>query len=171
MGRTKIITTLLTVACLGLGVTTGVLVKINLEQKSQLSSLKENKNKTKLKKAKNLTVKDEVKNKKVNKNTIEKVDYGEMKRKMALALDAYNAKKQGIQTKTEMTYISLWRKIGKFVRVGVTEDPCGPASYQAILEEKSDGSWETLTAGHMVPDDEKALMKSRGVPEELYASE
>ena len=62
MGRTKIITTLLTVACLGLGVTTGVLVKINLEQKSQLSSLKENKNKTKLKKAKNLTVKDEVKN-------------------------------------------------------------------------------------------------------------
>lgn len=50
MGRTKIITTLLTVACLGLGVTTGVLVKINLEQKSQLSSLKENKNKTKLKK-------------------------------------------------------------------------------------------------------------------------
>ena len=107
MGRTKIITTLLAVACLGLGVTTGVLVKINLEQKSQLSSLKENKNKTKLKKAKNLTVKDEVKNKKVNKNTIEKVDYGEMKRKMALALDAYNAKKQGIQTKTEMTYISL----------------------------------------------------------------
>lgn len=118
-----------------------------------------------------MTVRDEVKKKKINKNAIEKVDYGEMKRKMALALDVYNAKKQGIQTKTEMTYISLWRKMGKFVKVGVTEDPCGPASYQAILEEKSDGSWETLTAGHMVPDDEKALMKSRGVPEELYASE